>query len=134
MTIRRKGRAYGERRAWTAPVGYGLDVTQPIAGYYRMRLRSGSIKAAIRIWYGPPLDPVTGEVLDRSYRWQAMANGEYVDLDRVWPACATDPITLPDYDFMLKRREWAQEHAPDSAYAVVGKKYDPLDPNEVLPF
>lgn len=134
MTIRRKGRAYGERREWNAPAGYGLDVTTPVAGYYRMRLRSGAIKSAVRVWFGPPLDPVTGEVLDRSYRWQAMADGEYVDLDRVWPACAADPITLPDYDFMLKRREWAREHAPDSAYAHAGRKYDPLDPNEVLPF
>lgn len=134
MTIRRKGRAYGERREWQAPAGYGLDVTTPVAGYYRMRLRSGAIKSAVRVWFGPPIDPVTGDVLDRSYRWQAMADGEYVEIDRVWPACAADPITLPDYDFMLKRREWAREHAPDSAYAHAGRKYDPLDPNEVLPF
>jgi hypothetical protein len=133
VTVRQKGRNYGERREWTAPAGYGLDVEKPIAGYYRMRLGSGTIKAAIRVWWGPPLDPVTGEVLDRSYRWQALANGKYVPLERVWPVCASDPITLPDYDYMLKRREWAQEHAPQSAYAT-GKKYDPLDHHNPIPF
>lgn len=134
MTVRRKGLAYGERRAWTAPAGYGLDVTKPVEGYYRMRLRSGAVKSGIRVWYGPPHDPVTGEELDRSWRWQAMADGEAVDLDRIWPACAADPITEADYLYLLRRREWAQEHAPDSAYAVVGKKYDPLDPKNPLPF
>lgn len=134
MTIRRKGRAYGERREWTAPAGYGLDVTQPKAGHYRMKLRSGAIKSGIRVWFGPPLDPVTGEELDRSWRWQATADGEYIDFERAWPACAADPITERDYLYLLQRREWAKQHAPDSAYAVQGRKYDPLDPRNPLPF
>lgn len=134
MSIRRKGQAYGERRQWTAPVGYGLDVNTPVAGYYRMRLRSGSIKSGIRVWHGPPCDPVTGEELDRSWRWQATADGEAIDFERIWPACATDPINEQDYQFILQRREWARENAPDSAYAVAGKKYDPLDPANPLPF
>ena len=43
----------------------------PIPGFYRMRLRSGGQPVGVRVWFGPPADPVTGEELDRSWRWQA---------------------------------------------------------------
>ncbi|CDO37621.1 hypothetical protein [Novosphingobium sp. KN65.2] len=112
----------------------GVDVSMPVAGFYRIRLRSGAVKAAIRIWFGPPHDPVTGEILDRSYRWQATANGEPVDFDRVWPACAKDVLTKQEYDHLIGRHKWAREHAPKSAYADNSRKYDPLSRDTPLPF
>lgn len=130
----RANRTYGERKPWVAPAGYGVDVTRPAEGFYRCKLRGGSVYVGIRIWYGPPLDPVTGEELDRGWRWQAQANGELIDLDDCWPVCADEPITAEECRTYCKRQEWARQHAPDSAFADPRKRYDPLDRNEVLPF
>lgn len=123
---------YNQRGA--AFVADGVDVSTPVAGYYRMRLGAGTVKGAVRIWFGPPHDPVTGEEMDRSHRWQATFDGDPVDFDRVWPACAADTLTEQEYQFLIRRREWAKKHAPESAHARIGKKYDPLSSSEPLPF
>lgn len=111
-----------------------ISVSEPVAGYYRYRLGASTVKGAVRIWHGPPHDPVTGEELDRSPRWQATFNGEPIDFDRVWPACATDTLTEAEYRFLIERRKWAQRNAPESAYAANGRKYDPLSTSNPLPF
>lgn len=105
----------------------GFDPDKPIAGFYRMRLRSGAAPCGIRIWYGPPLDPVTSEELDRSHRWQAQANGEYIDLERVWPQCARERIDQGEYHHLCAVKTWAQENAPKSPLADPRRKADPLD-------
>lgn len=112
----------------------GFDASVPIAGYYRMRMRSGGVRGGVRIWFGQPLDPVTLEPLDRSLRWNATFNGQPCDLERVWPDCAREPLSEADYNLLLRRHEWAQENAPGSAYANPRRKYDPLDPSNPLPF
>lgn len=105
----------------------GLDVEKPVAGYYRMKLRSRGVYGVVRIWHGPPLDPVTGEELDRSWRWQAAFNGEAIPFERAWPVCAKEPATEQDYRLAIKRQDWAREHAPQSAYADARAAHDPLD-------
>lgn len=112
----------------------GIDVTTPVAGYYRCRLVSGGVKGGVRLWHGPPHDPVTGEELDRSWRWQAEFDGEYIDLDRVWPGCAGDPITETEYRRYVSRRRWAESHAPETPYAQRNKRIDLLDPTTPLDF
>lgn len=104
----------------------GFDPSVPVAGFYRFRLRAGSVRGVVKIWHGPPHDPVTGEELDRSWRWQARFNGEYIDVDRVWPACAKHPTDEQHYRRVIARQEWAQENAPGSAYADPRAKQDPL--------
>ena len=110
----------------------GFDASTPIAGYYRMKLRSGGVRGVVKLVYGPPLDPVTGEELDRSWRWQAFFNGEMIDVERAWPGCAADPTTEEHYQRAIARQSWAQESAPDSAYADPRKKLDLL--SSPLPF
>jgi hypothetical protein len=105
----------------------GFDVEKPVPGYYRMKLRSGGVFGVVRIWWGPPADPITGEELDRSYRWQAAFNGELIDLERAWPACARMPATERDYQLAIKRQGWAKQHAPQSAYADPRTPLNPLD-------
>lgn len=121
----RTARTYGDRTAF-APVAGAVDVSEPVAGYYRFRLRSGSPYGVVYIWHGPPHDPVTGEELDRGWRWQANFNGEPMDFDRAWPGCAGSPVTLADYRRAIALKGWAQEHAPESAYADPSKRHDPL--------
>lgn len=117
---------YAAGRAWTAPVGYGVSAEAPVTGFYRMRMRANSHYVGVRIWFGQPLDPVTGERLDRSLRWQAEVNGRYMELDRVWPACATDPIEQAEYEHLKGLQDWASDHAPQSALA------DPRRPLDLL--
>lgn len=112
----------------------GVDVRQPVEGFYRHKPRRDAVYVGIRIWYGAPLDPVTGEEMDRSWRWQAQANGEPVELDHVWPTCAGDPITEAEYRRYCARQAWAREHAPDSAWAERGRRIDPLSRSTPLPF
>lgn len=122
------GRAFLDYTAHRAPgASYaGFDPDTPVAGYYRTRLRSGAIRVGVRIWHGPPLDPVTGEELDRSHRWQAQVNGDYVELDRVWPKCADDPIDAAEYHYLGTVQALAQQRAPDSPYANPTRRINPL--------
>ncbi|SNT20168.1 hypothetical protein [Sphingopyxis indica] len=129
----RASRTYGDRGATRR--FDGLDVETPVAGCYRIRLGRDTVAIGVRLWFGAPLDPVTGEELDRSHRWQAQADdGEILDFERVWPACARDPITEADFKARCARRAWARENAPDSAYAERGRKVDRLSRSEPLPF
>lgn len=112
----------------------GIDVTTPSAGYYRARLVSGGVRGGVRIWFGPPKDPVTGEEMDRSHRWQAEFDGEYVEIDRIWPDCAGDPISEDEYRSYCARKCWAEQNAPGSAYADRRRRHDPLSSATPLPF
>lgn len=123
---------YNTPREWTAPEGYGVRVDQPVAGFYRTRLRSGAHPVGIRIWFGPPHDPDTGEEMDRSHRWQAHANGHYIEFDRVWPGCAGDPIDQAEYDYLSSLQAWGEQHAPSGPQANPHKPIDLL--TAPLPF
>lgn len=104
----------------------GFDPDQPFEGHFRMRLVSGGVPVGIRIWYGPPHDPVTGEELDRSWRWQATANDKPIDLERVWPRCAGDPIGEVEHAYLVAQQRWGERHAPDSPQADPTRKVDLL--------
>jgi len=91
----------------------GFDPDVPVAGYYRIRLVRGAVWSAVHLWYGPPVDPDTGEEMDRSYRWQARVNGIIADdITRIWPRCAEDMISWQQYDLILGRNA---EHDPNRA-------------------
>lgn len=111
----RAARTYGERQPHRA--FDGIDVESPVEGYYKMRLRAGAVYSVVWIHYGPPNDPLTGEPLDRSWRWQAHANGELIPFEDAWPKCAKLPATEADYRRAIARQRWAQENAPGTAYA-----------------
>jgi hypothetical protein len=91
-----------------------------------MALRSGAAPVGIRIWFGQPYDPVTGELMDRSLRWQAEANGEPIALEQVWPRCAREPIDEREYRFLTERAAWARENAPTSPHANPHRPIDPM--------
>lgn len=101
------------RYAGMAPV-----TDEPVAGYYRAKLVRGGPWVAVRIWHGSPRDPVTGEEMDRSWRWQAERNGEPCEVWRVWPYCAGEPINKAEHDYLLQLRDWAVQHAPEAPEAA----------------
>lgn len=130
----RAPRTYDERAVASHRTAAAADVSEPVAGFFRHRLRSGGVWGGVRIWHGPPLDPVTGETLDRSWRWQAAFNDEPVDLDRVWPNCTGLPIAESEYQFLVSQARWARENAPQSAWAKPSQRMELLDPRNPLPF
>lgn len=106
--------------------GQGFDPDTPIAGHYQMKLRSGGVMVGIRIWHGAPLDPIDGTELDRAHRWNATANGRPIDLQRVWPRCAADPISEREHAYLVKLQAWGEEHAPESPIADPTRRVDLL--------
>lgn len=131
----RDGQRYDAHAVRAVAVSGAQDVSKPEAGFFRVKLSSRSVAVGVRIHYGPPLDPVTGEELDRSWRWQAEVNGEpYGDFDRVWPACAGEPISEQRYREYCERQRWARENAPNSSHAEPGRPHDPLSTDTLLPF
>jgi len=127
------------RRDYSAPVvpvdpRSAVSAETPVAGFFRTRLRSGGVYVGVKVFYGPPLDPVTGEELDRSHRWQALVNDRPIDFDRVWPKCAGDPVTAQEYAYLTSLQGWAEENAPDSAIADPHRKIDLLDLHTPVPF
>lgn len=131
----RDGQRYDAHAVRAVAVAGATDVSRPVAGFFRTKLSSRSVAVGVRIHYGPPLDPVTGEEIDRSWRWQAEVNGEpYGDFDRVWPACAGEPISEQRYREYCERQRWARENAPNSSHAEPGRPHDPLSTDTLLPF
>lgn len=77
-------------------------MTWPIPHFFRVQLVKQGSPCGFKIWYGEPLDPVTGEPLDRSPRWQAELNGESVDPFIIVIDFAF-PLGEPDYPYMGER-------------------------------
>ncbi len=125
---------YSTAQVRAVAVAGSVDVSTPVAGFFRFRMHGGAVRGGVRIWFGPPHDPVTGEELDRSWRWQSEMNGDLVDFDRVWPACAREPISEAEYRAYCARTDWARQNAPHSAYADPMKRIDPLSTASPLPF
>lgn len=96
----------------------------PEEGYYKGRLVKGGVFVAIRIWFGPPLDPLTGEELDRSHRWQAERNGAQVEVEAVWPYCAAHRIDKAEHDYLLATSKWAVENDPSAPEAAPRQAID----------
>lgn len=104
----------------------GHDADEPVTGFYRMRMRSGGVFVGVSIWHGPPLDPETGDEMDRAPCWNARINGEWANILDVWPRCAGEPIDAREYAFLQSQRDWAVQHLPDSPIADPTKRVDPL--------
>ena len=107
-----------------------FPLDRPVAGYYRRRLVSGGPWVGVRIWFGLPADPETGEPLDRSPRWQAeqagkIHAGEEV-IQALWVSCCREPITQAEYDFMAADAAWCRENAPSEPAA---NPREPIDLN-----
>lgn len=109
------------------------------------RHRANRVDIPVRIWWGPPADPETGELLDRSPRWRIHLagtefDGEPVRLGNItiyavtdfWPTCATAPIDEREYAYRLERQAWAAIYDPDDPFATPGGRVDPM--TATLPF
>ena len=117
-----------------------------VEGYYLLqRRRAQRVDMPVHIWFSPPPDPITGDRLDRSPRWQVKVAGvlldhepvriggiQFNDIADLWPACAQEPITRAEYEFRMQRQEWATLYDPDDPFGTPGAKIDPM--TAPLPF
>lgn len=111
-----------------------------VEGHYLIILaRSRRVDIPVRVWFGPPCDPDTGEEMDRSPRWQVkvgfdMLAGEPVRvgplrieaLSDIWPACARNPIDEAEYRYRMERASWAAQYDPEDPHGTVGGRIDPM--------
>ena len=110
-----------------------------VEGFYLIqRRRARRVDIPVHIWWGPPLDPDTGEEMDRSPRWQIELAGALFDqpltfggitftaISDFWPAVGREPISEVDYRFRVSRAAWAQEHDPDDALGSPGGRINPM--------
>ncbi len=110
---------------------YPVGDEDPVPGYYRIKLVKGGPFVGAEIKYEPPLDPVTGEVLDRSWLWRAIIDGVaepirgYQPTRKVWWIWERgEMIDEAMYRFLLEDRAWARKWAKSSAEANPTKTVD----------
>ena len=89
-----------------------MRVDIPEAGYYKRRFVRGGPWVPVRLWFGAPRDPITGDELERSHRWQAEVRGlavtDEIEVLDTWIGCAGNPITETEYADMLSKIEHAE--------------------------
>jgi hypothetical protein len=101
----------GPRSAGHSGPVYDPDV--PVAGHYRWRMAPGAPFSAIKIWLGHSIDPETlEEMSERPLLWQCTLNGQRTELQRFWPACARDPLSLEEHDRIVARNATPDEASP----------------------
>lgn len=100
--------------------GQPLSVSTPTAGFYRVKLARGAVWSPVKFWFGPPADPVTGEPLDRSPRWQALVRDQLWDGDPIelWTWCAGQPIGENEYEYLCAIHRHASVHDPTQPEAA----------------
>lgn len=123
-----------------APAGGSAPhVSEPVEGFYRMRLAKGGVFVAVRIWRGFGLqdgmemsdgrDPdypagKRNPHIERGYHWRCLIDGVERHIWSAWPACAGEPISEAEYRFLLARREYATAHTPDDPFADPRQRVD----------
>lgn len=89
------------------------------AGFYETRVVKGGPPVGVRIAFMPPDDPITGEPLDRSYRWRCwVGDKEIDDQGRIHDMAMTArPVDEHRYQYLISVHEWEVEHRPDLPFA-----------------
>ena len=92
-----------------------------IVRHYAVQLVKKGIRVPVCIEYGPPRDPLTHEVLDRSWTWRAFFEGEPIPIEDVIvefdpasgePVVKGEPITEEEYNFLIESHAWDRENDP----------------------
>ena len=87
--------------------------------YFAVRLCKGGPRIALKIYYGPPSDPLTGEPLDRSPRWQVWLSGELQENHADFivhfqpdgsPVVVGEEISAEEHEYLLQLRSYAVEY------------------------
>lgn len=99
--------------------------------FYAVVLAKGAAAVPLKLWFGPPVDPDTGEELDRAPRWNCIRNGESVGIeeaaflvDNQDPIIKGIEIDEDEYEFLTVRNSHDREHDPESPFANPRQRID----------
>lgn len=102
--------------------------TEPQPGFYQTRLKRGGVLNPVAIWMNQPTDD-GGQLIDDE-TIVAKLGDAFVDVGKVWPWCATRPITKKEYDHFRQHGRWPGEGEVDKITVKVDKidvtKQDPI--------
>lgn len=114
-------------------LGNGPDVSKPEVGFYKARMIKAGAWCAARIWLEPPIDPVTGDMLDRPPMMLAELDGKEISAHDLWMRVAGRNITEAEYRYLAAARRWAETYAPDDPRADPRKAVDLRATAPILP-
>ncbi len=106
-------------------------MTEPT--YHKIRLVKGGPFCGLKVWYGVPIDPITGETLiERPAIWRAEVNGEQMPINDVAPQFADGTghvtrdgmISESEYLYYCNVTKWAVAYSPNDPYATPRKTID----------
>ncbi len=78
-----------------------MIVDAPVPGLYRARRSARHPWRPVAIFTPCPMDPHTGEPLDRPRILSALIGGKVVDPWRIWTYAAGKPITAEEYSYLM---------------------------------
>lgn len=105
---------------------------QPVPGWYRRRLTKGGPYVGVVIFIGCPIDPWSGEPMQRSPLLRCWVNGEEENPIEQWTWVAGNRITQAEYDFLMADAAHATEYRPTAPRANPSRKIDLMEAE--LPF
>jgi hypothetical protein len=108
------------------------NVSRPVPGFYRRRLVKGGPAVGVLIFQACPIDPETGEPMQRSRPLLCLVNGEWADPIDEWEWIAGSRISEAEYLFLLADAAHAAEHRPTAPRARPREKINLLESE--LPF
>lgn len=129
-----------EQRGYKAPVQKRQAWDTP--HFFRVKYTRGGAPCGLKVWFGPPADPVTGELLDRSPRWQVHFNGKEFDEPERFllhfepdgtPVIVGEIITESEYSYLTALHEYAINHDATMPEADVTKPVNLRKMAPVLP-
>ena len=111
-----------------------------VEGYYLIQSSRGRrVDVPVRVWFGQPLDPETGEQMDRSQRWQIQVGLQLLeelpmrvgalwinDITDIWPHCARWPISQEEFAYRVERNSWAAAYDETDPHGEIASRIDPL--------
>ena len=109
-----------------------LLVDCPIPGFYRRRLVKGGPFVGVRIYQACPLDPESGEPMQRSRPLLCQVNGEWADPYETWIWVAGAKISEAEFNFLMADASHAMEYRPTAPRANPRRKIDLMESE--LPF
>ena len=107
-------------------------VDRPVPGWYRRRLVKGGPWVPVLLFVPCPLDPHTGEPLDRPRHPLCLIADDPADAMEQWSWVAGQPISRAEYLYLMAVRAHAIAHEPEMPEANPRRPIDLL--RAPLPF
>lgn len=90
-----------------------LGDSNPVEGFYALKMAKGGTLVPVHIWYGVSPDPgFPDNPMDRGATWHFQRGHEAVQMSDVWPWAYDRPISERQYRHMLRLENWARTEAP----------------------